>query len=447
MFAVFHRLKGPRSIALLALAAVVLATPSASFGKNKKPAAAPAVAEKPKPNLMQALDTSKIVWPPAPDPTRIKYLDYFSNEKFHPEDPKAPAKKTSWMNRMAGGDIKQEQHVQKSLFALANPNGMVVDHAGNLYVADGKVSAVFIFNTETKDLQLIKTSSTCRFGYIVGLAIDDDDTLYISDSDLRRVDVFDGKHQFQGTFKEGMVGPGGLALDPENRLLYVVDTQADQVLVYDADTRKLLRRIGTGGKQHTLTTPGDFSKPTNAAVDKDGNLYVTDSWNDRVEIFDADGNFIRTFGKNGDGPGRFARPKGIGVDADGHIWVADAVQDSVQIFTDEGDLLLYIGGHGLLPGQFSSLAGLTIDSKNRVFTSEQYPGRVQMFRYFTESEAKAEVEHRKTEDAAKKGKGAAVKPATATTTGKTPEAAQPPPAATSPAPAAAAQPSAKPAKP
>ena len=58
-------------------------------------------------------------------------------------------------------------------------------------------------------------------------------------------------------------------------------------------------------------------------MDKDGNVYVTDTMNNRVEIFDADGKFISTFGKNGDGPGYFARPKGIAVDSDGHIWVAD----------------------------------------------------------------------------------------------------------------------------
>jgi DNA-binding beta-propeller fold protein YncE len=126
------------------------------------------------------------------------------------------------------------------------------------------------------------------------------------------------------------------------------------------------------------------------AVDKDGNLYVSDTFNDRVEIFDADGNFIRTFGKAGDGPGYFARPKGIAVDSDGHIWVADGVQDRVQVFTPEGRLLIWIGGHGGLPGQFNALAGLTIDKNNRVFTSEQFAGRVQMFRYVTDEEAKAE---------------------------------------------------------
>jgi DNA-binding beta-propeller fold protein YncE len=174
-----------------------------------------------------------------------------------------------------------------------------------------------------------------------------------------------------------------------------VDTQQDQVIVYDADTYKLLRRIGTGGKNHFLTSPGDFGAPQGAAVDSDGNLYVADTMNDRVEIFDADGTFISTFGKAGDGPGYFARPKGIAVDSDGHIWVADEMQDRLQVFNRDGQLLTYIGqGHGELPGQFKSLIGVAIDKQNYVYTTEQEPGRLQMFRYVTDAEAAQEKQRR-----------------------------------------------------
>jgi DNA-binding beta-propeller fold protein YncE len=162
--------------------------------------------------------------------------------------------------------------------------------------------------------------------------------------------------------------------------------QLDQVLVYDADSLKLLRKMGTTGHNHELTTPGDFAKPSGLAVDADANLYVCDTLNNRIEVFDADGKFIRAFGKAGDGPGYFSRPKGIAIDGDGHIWVADGMQDRVQVFNSESQLLISFGGHGLLPGQFQGLVGIAIDKNNRVFTSEIYPGRVQQFRYVTEAE-------------------------------------------------------------
>jgi sugar lactone lactonase YvrE len=204
---------------------------------------------------------------------------------------------------------------------------------------------------------------------------------------MHRVLVLDKKNAVVDQIKDGLVDPVGIAIDSENRQLYVVDTQQDQVIVYDADSLKEKRRIGTGGKHHELTTPGDFSGPTGVALDKDGNVYVTDTMNYRVEIFDADGNFISQFGKHCDGYGCFAHPKGIALDSDGHIWVVDPMLDLLQAFNRDGQTLGVVGGHGERLGQFSSVVGVYIDKNNRIFTSEQYPGRVQMFRYVTDAEA------------------------------------------------------------
>jgi len=249
------------------------------------------------------------------------------------------------------------------------------------------VGAIFIFNTETREVELIKNKTHAHFVRIIGLAIDDGDRLFVSDPGLRHVMVLNAKHEAEDVITDGMVTPGGLALDKENRLLYVSDVDQDQVLVYDADSLKLKRKIGTGGKNHALTTPGDFARPSGLAVDQDGNLYVADTLNKRIEIFDADGKFVNTFGKAGDGPGYFARPKGVTVDSDGHIWVADGMQDRVQVFNKEFQLLISFGGHGLLPGQFQGIVGVIADNNNRIFTSEIYPGRVQQFRYVTDAEA------------------------------------------------------------
>ncbi|HTR27532.1 MAG TPA: 6-bladed beta-propeller [Terriglobales bacterium] len=382
---------------LLALA--LLTGPSALYaGKKKKDEPAP---EK-KPNIMELIDPTKVVWPAPPAITRIRYVNYFCCQKYTPPPPK---KKSSWMDRMAGGETEQQKMAENPLFALWTPYGLAVDSKGNLYVADGKVGAVFIFNTETKDVSMIKHGVNARFGDIIGLAIDDSDRLFVSDTKLHRILVFDKNHKAEGAISQGVFDPAGMVVDNENRFLYVADAALDQVLVFDADKLTLIRKIGTAGKAHTLTEPGQFSVPTNVALDADNNLYVADTYNNRIEIFDADGNFIRAWGKAGDRPGTFGRPKGVAVDVDGHVWVADAVQDRVQCFTPEGDLLIYMGNHGSLPGYFNTLAGLVIDKNNRIFTSEQYPGRVQMFRYVTNAEAQAEFDRRKAEaDKAAEGK-------------------------------------------
>ena len=363
-----HSRKGLTFIALLALA---LALPLATHAKKKT---APATTPAPVGARKFPFDPTTLEWPSPPSFPRVHWLDYFAGQKidYTPAE-KKPKPKQSWMDRLAGAQSQSEK-----------------------------------FNPKTFPFQLIGP---------YGMAVDDNDRIFVSDGKLRRVMIFNPQHAVEGEITEGLVDPVGLAIDTENRFLYVADTQQDQVLVYDADTYKLLRRIGTGGKTHFLTVPGDFAAPQGVAVDKNGDVYVTDTLNDRVEIFDADGKFISTFGKNGDGPGDFTRPKGIAVDCDGHIWVADEMQDLLKVFNRDGELLTYIGlpAHGNLPGQFKALVGVAIDKQNRVYTSEQYPGRVQMFRYITDAEAakekaRLEEERQKAADQRRNAAGAAAEP-------------------------------------
>jgi DNA-binding beta-propeller fold protein YncE len=361
----------------LVLALIQLA-PVSVFAEKKKKSSA-------EPKKVPVIDYSNIVWPNPPAIARVRYQAFYAAEKISQVAAENGTKKAKWMDRLAGTQPVGDS--SKVLFQLVEPYGVAVDSKNNLYVADQKVGAIFIFNTETRNVELIKNRTEAHFSRIIGLAMDDNDRLFVSDPGLRHILVFGADHKPEDVITEGMVTPGSLAIDRQNRLLYVSDVELDQVLVYDADSLKALRKIGTTGHKHELTSPGDFAKPTGLAVDSDGNLYVADTLNNRIEIFDADGRFISTFGKAGDGPGYFARPKGVAIDSDGHIWVADGMQDRVQVFNKDAQLLISFGGHGLLPGQFQGLVGIAVDKMNRVFTSEIYPGRVQQFRYVTDSEA------------------------------------------------------------
>ena len=311
------RVNSKRStIAWLVLLSVVLGAPLALFGDKKKKK------DDDQPKKIPVIDYSNIVWPNPPAVARIRYQAFYAAQKLSQVE--APnTKKAKWMDRLAGTQPTSESG--RVLFQLGEPYGMAVDSKNNLYVADQKVGAIFIFNTETRTAELIKNKVDAHFVRIIGLAMDDGDRLFVSDPGLRHVLVFDATHKATDVITDGMSSPGSLAIDRENRLLYVSDIQLDQVLVYDADSYKLIRKIGTTGRNHELTTPGDFAKPSGLAVDAEGNLYVCDTLNDRVEVFDADGKFISTYGKNGDGPGYFARPKGVAIDSDGHIWGSDGM--------------------------------------------------------------------------------------------------------------------------
>jgi len=377
-------------IAFVALSLV----PAVHAGKKKKKIT---TTEAPKPAELLEVDTSNLVWPDPPDIARIRWLEQYRGEP-KPLEPTVEEKKKkkkrsteSWMLRLAG---VQPLEAPKSdqRFKLVRPYGVAVDSKGQIYAADTYVGAVFIFNPETKAVEFIRNGRDARFKALIGVAIDDADRLFVTDSGLSRVFVFDANHKFQATFgSDRMQRPSGIAVDNKNRLLYVTDVLKNNVVVYDLDSFKYVRTIGGPPQKMGDDSPGTFARPTNIAIGPNGDAYISDTMNGRIQIFDADGTFLSTFGKPGDGPGDFARPKGIALDSDGHIWVADADQNRVKVFDREGRLCAYFGEYGYFPGQFALPSGVTVDKNNRVVVAEQVlNGRLQVFRYTTDAEAAVE---------------------------------------------------------
>jgi DNA-binding beta-propeller fold protein YncE len=393
---------------------VLSLAPSASAGKKKKKKPEPEAAIAP---AIPEVDTSNLVWPDPPDIARIRWLEQYRGEPKPVQPPAEQAKKKKktkegWMLRLAGIQ-PVEAPKSDARFRLVRPYGVAIDSKANIYTADTYVGAVFIFNPETKAVEFIRNGRDARFKALIGLAIDDADRLFVTDSGLRRVFVFDANHKFQATFgSDRMQRPSGIAVDNKNRLLYVTDVLKDNVLVYDMDSYKYVRAIGGPPQKVGDDSPGTFTRPTNVAVGPNGDVYISDTLNGRIQIFDADGTFVSSFGKPGDGPGDFARPKGIALDGDGHIWVADADQNRVKVFDREGRLCAYFGEYGYFPGQFALPSGLAIDKNNRVIVAEQVlNGRLQVFRYTTEAEAAVEKAKRDHPDGTSTGQAAPSKAA------------------------------------
>jgi DNA-binding beta-propeller fold protein YncE len=247
-----------------------------------------------------------------------------------------------------------------------------------------------VFDLEQKKVDYIGSKPPIRFALPMGLAIDDTDRLFVVDSRLHQVTVVGANGQLETVFgQDKLERPIGAAVDDENRLLYVVDAKASRVAVFDADSGTFVRFVG---KPSDPLDPqdGTFSTPLGVAVDDDGNLYVADTLNERVQVFDADGEFVSAFGKQGDSPGSFMRAKGIAVDADHHIYVTDAEFNNVQVFDKEGHFLAAFGEKGDDPGQFTLITGIFVDKKNRILVADQWHGRVQVLRYVTDSEVATE---------------------------------------------------------
>ena len=370
--------KTPRRLA--ALAAVLLLAVLAAPAESKK-----------KPNKQEqssAVVTEELVWPLPPAPPRVRWLSQITDLN---EVRGKKKKKRRWFDRIAGVLPPAETEIR-----MQRAYGIAVDSRGRIYVADGYRRSVFVLDPVQHRVEVRGGSARAGLGLPVGVALDGKDRLFVSDSLTASITCFDPEGRVLAQFgREELERPGGIAVDRKRHRLYVADAKAHRVVVFNSETFAFQRFIGrpsTAG----AAEPGRFAAPTNVAVDKRGNLYVTDTWNHRVQIFNRRGRFLRAFGGHGTRPGNFIRPKGIAVDSDGHIYVADAEFNNFQIFTPEGQPLLAIGNLGGEPGQFTLIAGLFIDDQDRIYTTEQEGGRVQIFQYLSQPASAAGKEANET---------------------------------------------------
>lgn len=388
----------------MVLVAATLFVPSRAMAGGKKDAKAQQAAQ-------PQIDLTKLVWPPAPDVGRIKYQAMYAGEDDL--NPAAVKKhKSSWMDKMAGVSLPQEMGKPR----LIAPYGVGFDSKGHIYVADAKNGAVFVFDIEGKKVNYLGAQ---KLKLPSGIAVDDADRIFVADSDAHIIFVFNTQGAVEAVFGAEMITrPVGLAIDNENRYLYVVDSLANRIAVFDADSFKLLRYIGQKPTVDNLA-PGVMDRPNSVAVDSEGNVYVTDTFNARVQVFNADGEFVRMWGKPGNTAGCFMRPKGIAIDADDHVYVVDAEFNNVQVFTNEGAPLMFFGTRGLGPGTFTLATGIGIDrATNRVIVTEQWQGKMQMFTYLPDKDAAKEYEKLAQQRAEKEKEKAAAEKAAAAAPGK-----------------------------
>ena len=239
------------AVSLLALAFVL----PAPLRAGKKKAETPPPVNLGEQRVKGYFNIAKIVWPNPPAIPRIAFQGLFTGEKIDPGLFTKKGHKQTWMDRLAGTESTDEIKIDNLPFQLIRTYGVGVDSKGAIYAVDQGVGAVFIFDSEKKDhVELIGHGRQANFGLIVGLALDDDDRLFVTDANLHHVLEFNAKHVQEAAFgAEVLVRPGGVAIDRENRFLYVADTGNDVVDVFDADSFKLLRQIGKPSRKHDQT--------------------------------------------------------------------------------------------------------------------------------------------------------------------------------------------------
>lgn len=320
-----------------------------------------------------------LVWPPYPEKPRFAYETVLRSTADVAD---MTATVESRLRDISGTASKLKQPVLDKPFAVAARNG-------SIYVTDAITRSIVVFDVPRRTTYRFGLRRPGTLARPTGIALDTAMNVYVSDSKLRTVNVYDrlGLYQRSVGKLEDLERPTGVAVSPDGERIYAIDRATNEssnhrVVIFDREGRKL-KVVGTRGSE-----PGQFNVPLQAAVTSDGTLYVLDSGNFRVQAFDREGNFLRAFGSVGDVPGTFARPRGIAVDAQGNVYVTDAGFNNIQVFTPHGELLLAIGGSGTTskPGQYGLLCGVSVDETGRMYVVDQLFNKVEVIRRLSDSE-------------------------------------------------------------
>jgi len=204
-------------------------------------------------------------------------------------------------------------------------------------------------------------------------------------------DLFTGQTLGPGAGLGQLNGPTGIALGENGDTIYIVDARNQRIERFARDGSF----IGIWGTESDPRMGLGFSEETDQGasdilVDEDRLIYVTDTWNHRLMVLDSDGQVVREIGRTGeltdigDSPdpliqtGLFFGPRGVAV-SDGEIFVTDTGNERVQVFAPDGTFLRTFGGYGSGPGQLLEPVGIAIGPDNNVYVADSGNARLSVF--------------------------------------------------------------------
>ena len=179
------------------------------------------------------------------------------------------------------------------------------------------------------------------------------------------------------TGKNAMTGPTGAAVSPDNAFLYIASLGTDTIYKYKLPVKpgeKWQQAHAWGGKGDT---PGKFNEPSGISVDKNGNIYIADAVNSRIQVFDENAKFKFwiDYPKYG-----FYRTRNVFAGSKGMIYIADTGMNRIWKFDQAGNNIgnpAGFFGKGL--GQFHGVFGLAADSTGRIYAADVQLAKIEVF--------------------------------------------------------------------
>lgn len=257
---------------------------------------------------------------------------------------------------------------------LSLPSDVAVDHDGNIYIVDSGNHRIAVFDDNGTHVSYISGKGHKKAETTNPVGIDvSDNRVYLADKDNHRIQIFDK----QGTnIKSISLSQGNIAIRPvdvavNKNLIYISENNNHKVMVYD-NSGKLHHQWGGEG-----TNRGELRYPATISIYQN-NAYVVDVLNSRVQIFNGKGELQAIAGEWGVLPGQLFRPKGVAHDKEGNIYVSDSYLGVIQVFSNDTRFQYALGKNGK-PYKFTTPSGISIDKKNRLYVCEMLDNKVSVF--------------------------------------------------------------------
>jgi len=263
-------------------------------------------------------------YPPSPAPPRVQYLrSYSGSDDLHTRD--------AFLTFLIGKPAPDR---------IGKPYGLAMWDS-KIYVCDTQLNAIRVFDLKKQRIGMFAPSGGGALKKPLNISIDHDGTTYVADTVRGQVIIYRSNGECLAVIggpKE--MKPVDVALSSDRFM--VSDMKNHQVKVFDKTTHALLFAV----PREPQNDSEKLFAPANVAVGPDGSIYVSDMGAFRVQKYDAMGKYLVTLGRHGDMPGEFARPKGVAVSKSGYVFAVDAAAQSVQVFDQAGKLLMFFGEVG-----------------------------------------------------------------------------------------------------
>jgi len=258
-------------------------------------------------------------------------------------------------------------------YALQEPYAVTTDSGHRVFVTDVRAGAVHVFDFAKSKYSRLRGGDHLRVP--VGVAADREGNVYVSDSGLETVLVYDSRGKFLRHLKKMKGGEGyfdnvrGIAVDSGTGRIYVCDRSRQMIFAFDQKGRVL----GRFGKRFGGHGPGEFRYPTQI-VAAGGEIVVLDSGNYRIQILAARGDFLKEFGV-----ADVSNGSGLAMDNNGNVYVTNPELNRLQVFSHTGQFLYAFGEAGTGVGQFNGMSGIWVDSGHCLYIADNKNRRVQLF--------------------------------------------------------------------